>query len=360
MGANDRLTFVTSSMRLSGGALVLAQLARGLQKRGYMMSFVGSAGGADPEVEEILPSEVQVLSARLTLEQTVSLTGKARLAWEMARLVPKCDTIIATHSPAVVPALMARHLLRRSRQAVWFHQDFAEMFEGRPIELWLLRHAPRWFDRVITISQTSRQEIEETSGVKASIVAQGYSLSSTDELPEYVPRQTDVRRIMFVGDRRPRKGWGDFLVAASLVHAKHKDLELAIVTKEDGPVDTLIPCTVHVRPSWDEFVDLCQSCRVFVSASWYESFGRPPLEAMACGAAVVTTDSGGVREYARDGHNCLMTPIRDPQALARAIEQVLNDNGLARRLGEAGRQTAQEFTWERAVRTFIQALEAGA
>lgn len=357
MSIAKSLTFVTSSMRLSGGALVLAQLARGLQKRGYTVSFVGSAGGADAEVEEILPPEAEVLSANLTLEQAEKLTGKARLAWEIARLIPKCDTIVATHSPAVVPSLLARHLLRRGRRAIWFHQDFAEMFEGRPIELWLLRNAPPWFDRVITISQTSRDEIEETSGVKASIVHQGYSLSLTDELPEYAPRQTDVTRIMFVGDRRPRKGWDDFLVASSLVHTRHNDLELAIVTRETGTVDTSLPHEVYVRPSWEEYVEICRSCQVFVSASWWESFGRPPLEAMACGTPVVMTDSRGVREYARDGVNCLLTPIQNPQALAEAIEMVLSDTALAARLSEAGRQTALEFTWDRAVDSFVQALQ---
>jgi glycosyltransferase involved in cell wall biosynthesis len=80
---------------------------------------------------------------------------------------------------------------------------------------------------------------------------------------------------------------------------------------------------------------------------------------MACGTPVVTTDSRGVREYARDGVNCLMTPIKNPPALAAAIDRVLRDEGLASSLGEAGRQTALEFTWERAVERFIEALDTG-
>ena len=71
---------------------------------------------------------------------------------------------------------------------------------------------------------------------------------------------------------------------------------------------------------------------VFVYASWYEGFGLPPLEAMACGVPVVTTDCGGVLEYAIDGYNSLVTPIRDPTALAQAIQRLLSDRHLAAQL----------------------------
>ena len=358
MSADRSVTLVTRSMRLSGGVLVLVHYANGLVARGYRVDFVTSAGGAEPEVQDKLSPHIRVHAADLTIEQAANLGGKARLSWQMAQQVPRCDTILATHTPTVVPTLLARHLLRRGRRAVWFHQDHPDTFEGRPIEKWLLRHAARWFERVITVSEVNRREIERTSGVAARVVPQGYSLSTAEEVPEQAAPLPGTKTILYIGDRRPRKGWGDFLAAAELLYRHHPDLSLAIVTKEAGTVDTLVPHDIYLRPSWTELVRLYCSCRVFVSASWLDSFGRPPLEAMACGTPVVTTDSQGVREYAKDGINCLMTPIQDPAALAAAIDRVLSDETLARRLAWAGRQTALEFTWERAVASFVEALEA--
>ncbi len=162
---------------------------------------------------------------------------------------------------------------------------------------------------------------------------------------------------MYMGDRRPRKGWNDFIAAINLLYKRQPDLQLVIVSKDPGPLDIPFPYTLHRRPSWAKITELYRSCHLFVVSSWWEGFGRPPLEAMACGTPVVMTDSRGVREYARPNVNCLLTPIQDPSALAAAINRVLNDPELARRLGEAGRQTAMQFTWERAVAEFIEVLE---
>jgi glycosyltransferase involved in cell wall biosynthesis len=349
------LTFLTSSMRLSGGVLVLVHHANGLAARGYHVTFVGSAGGADPEIREKLSPQVQVLSASLSLEEANNPAAKLRLAWQIARLVPPSDVLVATHTPAVVPTLLARYLLRRGGRLVWFHQDYAEMFEGRPFEQWLLRRAPRWFARVITVSQACADEIEAASGVRPWVVPQGYSIAG--ELPERAAPPPGEKVLMYMGDRRPRKGWDDFIAAVNLVYERHPDLRLVLVSKDPGPLDTPVPYELHQRPSWAQIAARYRACHLFVASSWWEGFGRPPLEAMACGTPVVMTDSRGVREDARPKVNCLLTPIQDPPALAAAIDRVLSDPALARRLGEAGRQTALEFTWERAVARFIAALE---
>ena len=84
-------------------------------------------------------------------------------------------------------------------------------------------------------------------------------------------------------------------------------------------------------------------CDVFVFSSRGEGFGLPALEAMACGCALVTTDSGGVRQFARGSENCLMTPPNDPASLARAILALVTDPACRARLAEAGLQTARNY-----------------
>lgn len=342
-------------MRLSGGVLVLANIANGLVARGYAVTVVTTAGGADFEIRQKLDPQVQIQSTDLGLEQTTPWTGKIRLSVQIARLVPPSSMLIATHTPTVVPTMLAWRLLRRSGRAIWFNQDYAEMFEKRPLEQWLFRRAPKWFERVITVSQACREEIERASGVSAWVVPQGYSVTE-GTLPENsLPNSAKV--VLYVGDRRPRKGWDDFIQAMSLLYEQHPDLRLAMVSKEDAPLKIPIPHDFYPRVSWKELLGLYRSCQVFVSASWWEGFGRPPLEAMAQGAPVVTTDSRGVREFARDGINCLMTPIKNPAALAAAVNRLLNDAVLRAKLSEAGRRTAREFTWEKSIDLFIKAIE---
>jgi glycosyltransferase involved in cell wall biosynthesis len=79
-----------------------------------------------------------------------------------------------------------------------------------------------------------------------------------------------------------------------------------------------------------------------------EAFGLVLIEAMACGRPVVTVPSGGIKEIVSHGVNGLLAPVGDSAGIASAISRLIQDPGLARRLGEAGRRTVQEqFSVER-------------
>jgi len=89
------------------------------------------------------------------------------------------------------------------------------------------------------------------------------------------------------------------------------------------------------------------SAEVFVVGSWYEGFCQPGLEALACGTPLVTTDNGGCLEYAIDGETALVVPPRDVEAMADAIDRLLSDRVLARRLSANGLELIEaSFDWE--------------
>jgi glycosyltransferase involved in cell wall biosynthesis len=90
--------------------------------------------------------------------------------------------------------------------------------------------------------------------------------------------------------------------------------------------------------------DLLASADIFVLSSRSEGFPVSILEAMAAALPVIATDVGGVGEAVLDGETGLLVPAGDPHALTNALERVLGDEGLRRRLGAKGRDRAlQEF-----------------
>lgn len=106
----------------------------------------------------------------------------------------------------------------------------------------------------------------------------------------------------------------------------------------------------HADPPQAQLAHLYSSCEIYLCPSWDEGLGMPPMEAMACGAALVTYDNGGCREYARDGQTALVARRRDVADLAAKLERVATDAGLRDKIAEAGqRLITTAFDWDRAV-----------
>ena len=94
--------------------------------------------------------------------------------------------------------------------------------------------------------------------------------------------------------------------------------------------------------------------KVFLQPSWREGFGLTAVEAMACGAALVTTDNGGSRDYAIHDETALVVMPRRPTEMADSVEALLSDESRRCRLALAGERYVRRFTWDRA----IDALES--
>lgn len=104
-----------------------------------------------------------------------------------------------------------------------------------------------------------------------------------------------------------------------------------------------------------QLASVFRSVDLVVTPSWYESFPLPPLEAMACGTAVLTTRPG-TEDYAVDGANSVVVEPRDTVGMARALNDLRGDEGLRKALGLAGVVTASRFTWDAGWNSFSPLL----
>ena len=104
----------------------------------------------------------------------------------------------------------------------------------------------------------------------------------------------------------------------------------------------------HSKLSFHELAKLYATADIALCTSWYESFPLPPLEAMACGTAVVTTDLG-TEDYAFHEKNALVVRSRDIEGIFSSVSRLIDDEMLRKALAEEGRKTAEEFDWDTAV-----------
>jgi len=122
-----------------------------------------------------------------------------------------------------------------------------------------------------------------------------------------------------------------------------------------------------VLPSWIEFtlnatqketVEIYNEISIFICATIEEGFGLTGLEAMSCGAALVSTSYEGVKEYAVDKVNCLLSPICDSSALAENIEYLIENDEKRIELAMSGMKMAQNHSWENAMNIFRRYIQS--
>lgn len=353
-----RLTFLLSSLRLTGGNRVIVEYANRLAERGHTCTLVAPGGSVDDDLQREIAAGVRVIESKVRLEERMGAIALLRLTLSLAHLAPQSDVILSTHTPTVVAGLIAGHILRKGVLA-WFYQDYAAMFAGRQVELWLMRRALRWHRVAFVNSAWAGDEIRSQDPHKIVVTSVGISgMEVFAPVPANLRSADGMRTIVTMGDTRPRKGFADFLAAAELLPERFAGLQIKVVAREPLAFESTVPYTIVLRPSRAELARLLQSCSLFVLASRWESLGLPPLEAMACGAPVVLVDSGGVRDYAVDGENCLLVPPQNAPALANAMATVLEDTELAQRLSLAGPPTAARYDWEYLADRFERQLKS--
>lgn len=226
--------------------------------------------------------------------------------------------------------------------------------------------APR-LDKIVTVSEASRIEIERYFGIPAkavSVALNGVDAERFRPHPE-IAKDCDL---VFVGRTEDRKkGIGTLLRALALLP---REVTLKIV---DGriPEDGLAPRLVRAhglqaRVSFqDRFLEVPElvreyaTGRIAVVPSFFEGFGFPAVEAMACGLPVVASAAGALPEVVGvDGRAGLLAQAPGPQALAQALRTILAEPGRAARMGEAARERVLRlFRWEQAAQRLVEIFE---
>jgi GT2 family glycosyltransferase len=221
---------------------------------------------------------------------------------------------------------------------VYFVQDIETSYyrdsPGRRHEV-LDTYRPEF--RYLTTSGWNREHLSEL-GLDAELISPGVDLATFRPLADPA-RRDDM--VLAIGRSDPLKNLPLTLEAWRRLAQPRPELCL-FGNQPELASDPDIRYVI--APSDEEVNELLNRATVFLQTSTHEGFCLPALEAMAAGGAVVCTDAHGNRDYCIDGVNCLM-PDGTPAAVAAALRRALDDPGLRRRLGEAGRSTAARYHW---------------
>lgn len=153
------------------------------------------------------------------------------------------------------------------------------------------------------------------------------------------------------------KGVQYALKALELLKEKYNDLSVEMFGMFPRPDD--LPEWIHYKrgASQSETVEIYNKVQVFLCASIEEGYGLTGLEAMACGACLVSTSYKGVLEYAEDKNNAYLSPIKDSQALCDNVSKLFDDLKERERISRNGVESVKQYSWDETMKRLRQIID---
>jgi glycosyltransferase involved in cell wall biosynthesis len=257
-----------------------------------------------------------------------------------------------------------------------FHGSDTEMKLRRYLSRRGLLHA----SRVIAVSETTRRDVENLLGIPASHIRRVYDapdpeFTSPGSRCEEETKQRILERyqihypfLLYAGNIRPHKNVPRLVEAFAVVreqlsgHPVYKDLRLIIIGDTISQYPSVRQAVIKSRTEavvrflgfvpFDTLRCFYESAAAFVFVSRYEGFGLPPLEAMACGTPVVTSNVSSLPEVV--GDSAVQVNPENVFEIARGIKEILLDDELRAKLIRCGREQARRFSWERTAREVLE------
>jgi len=209
-------------------------------------------------------------------------------------------------------------------------------------------------DQIITVSETTKQDVVKFLEVPEEDVKVIYSAAASNFKPQSEENIDRVKEkfkiktpfILSVGTQEPRKNIPRLIDAFEKINKENQNITLVLVGKYGwGPSIDPVPNVIQTGfVTEDELTSLYAACRVFVYPSLYEGFGLPILEAMACGAPVVTSNNSAMAEIGKDV--AILVDPRNEAQMTKAINFILNlETDNYQKMVRASLDRARKYSW---------------
>ena len=262
-----------------------------------------------------------------------------------------------------VPAVITVHDLAIYRNREWFPAR-------QPLSTgWIVPRSLRKADALIAVSQNTKRDIEvifEVPASRISVVPEAVSNAfrplGAEDLAEARARlKLPERFILFVSTIEPRKNLTTLLDAWAMMRDRP---DLVVVGGWGWRYEPIRARLERLGPGLHHIEGLDPSdlpavynlALALAHPAWYEGFGLPPLEAMACGTPVVVSDRSSLPEVVGDAG--VIVAADDAAAWTRALEAVVGDGKLAAELRRRGIVRAAEFSWGRSAELTWRVIES--
>ena len=348
----------------------------------YIRNLIRTLAVRDAGHEYILLGDPEQAKAAATLPENFSLvkwntrSGSFRTHLDFHRLLQDSAADIL-HIPYMrVAPLVSCNYLITVHDVAEFLYDTGRGFK-RNLRYRLVQRALQRAHRILAVSKATKRDIENLFGIPAShiivvenAIDERYIQTSRREERRLVLERYQVNDpfLLYVGSAKPQKNISRLIEAFAVIksdlreHPVFCNLRLLIIGDEISAHPNLRRAVLRTRMQNDvRFLGFLpidtlrvfyQSAEVFVFPSLHEGFGLPPLEAMAQGTPVVTSNVSSLPEVVGDA--AVLVNPENVFDIARGVEQVLLNEDLREQLRIRGRAQLERFSWDRSVSQVLE------
>jgi glycosyltransferase involved in cell wall biosynthesis len=336
------------SRKNSGALIGIAHLVRKFFPHLYVPSFIKNF------YRQLNLKKLGVVNSKsyqvLNKESLDFLAEQLPIWLGLIEAMPSCDLNIATVWTTTFPVFLSK-----KGKPVYFMQHYEEVFYPFETNYILQRLLTRSsYDLPIyKIANSSwlQSVIKEKHQQVVPFSNNGLEISDFNPMNK-LSLSDGVIRIITYSRPEQWKGFADAVQAMARIKNIYKEKVewhvFGYLHQNLNESNEFAPYKFHQKLSFKELAELYATSDIALCASWYESFPLPPLEAMASGTAVITTDMG-TEDYAFDQKNSLVVKARDIDGMVNAILKLINHKNFRENLAQEGRKTAEKFNWEFAV-----------
>lgn len=206
----------------------------------------------------------------------------------------------------------------------------------------------------IVVAKWLKQIVDQYSPTESVLIPNAID---TSIYTETVPIQNrDNHTIALLYHESPHKGLKNAFKVLDKLKQKYPDLKVIMFGKFPKPE---LPnwITYYKGASQKKTVEIYNFVKVFLCSTIEEGFGLTGIEAMACGACLVSTDYRGVREYAVNNYNSLLSPVGDIDAQVENVIRIFENKELQKNISSNGIQHVKKFKWSEAMKKLNKTIE---
>ncbi len=305
-------------------------------------------------------SHISALVNKEAVDVVDASTGDAWIWAKMRRRSRENSPLLVTRSHGLEHTMHLENLEEARRGKLLLSWKYPLYHGG--FRLWEVATSMRYADLVVLLNHHDAEYAVEKLGVNSErtrIVANGVPEKFLNLPYEPMPEAEDSAiYITQVGNYIARKGVEYGATALNAILDRYPQVKVSFLgtgcseAEVHADFEPAVRDRIRVIPrySHDTLPDLLRGHHIKLFPTLSEGFSLALTETMACGLAPVTTTTPGPMEIVRDGHNGILVPARDSQAIEQALERLVTDRPYLEQLRRNAYATAQHYSWERIAR----------